>query len=891
MIRFLRKLLLSLFILLLLVVSGSWLAIHYYGDDIKQLVVQSLNEQLRTKVDVKNVDISFWKNFPKASVLFEDAIVYAVDSEDDTLIQAEVIAAGFNLIELYRNEYKLSGLLIENGSCRMKIDHSGKANYIFWEESSSDSSSNFSIDLQEVELKNINYHYFHQAKDIEVQFFVEEAKLKGNFAENTFTLQLKSTLKNSLIRNADFTFVKDRTLFVYSEGLVDSKASKIEFSDANLGVEGMNFALKGSISYGDNPRLQLDLSSGNTDLEKAIQLLPPKIKKSFEAYKISGKTEISGSINGPLSAIEQPSYQFNFSIKDGQFKDDKNQITFSKSTLKGSISNGAANKAESSQIQLDWFSTELNKGLIEGKLSLENFVQPKYTFNGKMQLQLADAVALFKWEEIKKPEGNITANVQLSGSLESTEKYTLRDWKRSKVGGKIQLQNLAFYYSNGPQHFNKINASFSLQNNNVEVQSLKASVNESSIEIKGKFNNLVGYLLEDDENIMVDANLQSPSIMLEDFLMAKQNSDSTAFQLDISPRLTIYLDAKIGALSFKRFNLKNLSGQFVVRNEQIDARNLSFLSQEGEVEGDLFIRERGNQLNTFAQVEVKSINIKSLFWSFENFGQKTIGSENLKGTASASIDYACVWSKDLKADLTTLKVESNFFIENGELINFKPLESLSKYVELEELKHIRFKNLSNQLLIKDRQIFIPRFDVNSSALNLSLEGKHSFDNEIDYKFTLLLNEILGRKAKKPKSNEFGYVEEDGLGRTKLFLKMSGTVENPQISYDKEQLKTHIKTTIQKEKNEVKQLLNEEFGLFKKDSLVNKNEPKKQSESPFSIEWDETDEESSEKEEAANPTEKRETEEKKKEKKSRFGKFIDKIAEPNEEEYVEPDEKE
>ena len=86
-------------------------------------------------------------------------------------------------------------------------------------------------------------------------------------------------------------------------------------------------------------------------------------------------------------------------------------------------------------------------------------------------------------------------------------------------------------------------------------------------------------------------------------------------------------------------------------------------------------------------------------------------------------------------------------------------------------------------------------------------------------------------------------------------------------------------------------MKEEFGLFKKDSLENKNEPKKQSESPFSIEWDEADEESSEKEEAANPTEKRETEEKKKEKKSRFGKFIDKIAEPNEEEYVEPDEKE
>ncbi|MEX2379457.1 MAG: AsmA-like C-terminal region-containing protein, partial [Vicingaceae bacterium] len=477
-------------------------------------------------------------------------------------------------------------------------------------------------------------------------------------------------------------------------------------------------------------------------------------------------------------------------IKNGEFKDAANNLTFANSSLKGQISNGAANKAASSQIVLNWFSTELNKGKIEGKLNIENFIQPHYSFSGTMAVKLADAAALFKWNDLKKAEGSIASKLQLSGSLQSTETYTLKDWKRSKVSGDISLNDIAFYYGNGPQYFNNIRGNFKLDNNNVEVKSMHAAVNQSAFELKGRFNNLIGYLLEEDENIMIDAALSSSAIRLEDFLLSGQDEDTSTFQLEISPRINLYLQTEIDYLSFKTFELNRLMGQFVVRNEQIDFRNIHFESNGGEVDGELFIRENGSKLNTFAKLDFKAINIQSLFQSFNNFGQESLMAENINGKASATIDYSCVWSKSLLADLNSLKIESNLFIENGELINYKPLESLSKFVELEELKHIRFKHLNNHILIKDRKVFIPRFDVNSSALNVGIAGSHSFDNEIDYKFTLLLNEILGKKAKKPKSNEFGYVEDDGLGRTKLFLKMTGTVDNPDISYDKEQLKTH-----------------------------------------------------------------------------------------------------
>ena len=105
-------------------------------------------------------------------------------------------------------------------------------------------------------------------------------------------------------------------------------------------------------------------------------------------------------------------------------------------------------------------------------------------------------------------------------------------------------------------------------------------------------------------------------------------------------------------------------------------------------------------------------------------------------------------SKQLEIDVNTVWSEIDFSIDNGELNNYKPLEALSKFVELEELKAIKFNRLQNSILVKNREIIIPRFKIQSTALNLSIAGTHTFDNDIDYHITLLLSEVLGREVKK-----------------------------------------------------------------------------------------------------------------------------------------------
>jgi hypothetical protein len=179
-------------------------------------------------------------------------------------------------------------------------------------------------------------------------------------------------------------------------------------------------------------------------------------------------------------------------------------------------------------------------------------------------------------------------------------------------------------------------------------------------------------------------------------------------------------------------------------------------------------------------------------------------------------------------------------LKEGRLVNFEPLSKLSKFISLEELSDVKFSTLSNTFEIKNEQVIIPRMQITSSALDIFVSGNHGFDNVIDYHFQLTLSDLLSRKAKKAKkeNEEFGEVMDDGLGRTQLFLSMVGPIDDPKISYDSKGAKEKMKSDVKQEKRVLKQLLKQEFGLFKKDSTLKESGPDKKKKPGVILEFDE-----------------------------------------------------
>ena len=205
-----------------------------------------------------------------------------------------------------------------------------------------------------------------------------------------------------------------------------------------------------------------------------------------------------------------------------------------------------------------------------------------------------------------------------------------------------------------------------------------------------------------------------------------------------------------------------------------------------------------------------------MFLQLNNFGQTTLQENNIKGYATADLDFSGSWSNALDPNLKSIKSNINLTIDRGELIDFKPLLSLSKFVDIQDLQKIKFSNLKSNIEIKDKTIFLPSTSIKNSALNIIFWGTHSFENDINYHIELLISELLAKK-RKDKDEEFGPVENDPDNKRSAFILMTGTVDKPIIKYDRKGLKENIKKDIKEEKQNLKQLLKEEFGLFKKDT--------------------------------------------------------------------------
>jgi hypothetical protein len=226
--------------------------------------------------------------------------------------------------------------------------------------------------------------------------------------------------------------------------------------------------------------------------------------------------------------------------------------------------------------------------------------------------------------------------------------------------------------------------------------------------------------------------------------------------------------------------------------------------------------------------DISNVNISKLFWQLENFGQEgqdeVITNKNVKGLVTSSVNFASVWGNDLSVNEKKIYTDADVTISQGELIDFKPLEVLSRFIKLEDLKDIKFKKLSNHITIRNRVINLPKMEINSSAINIQMSGTHDFDNNVDYHFIVDLDELRTKKAKaaRKENSEFGEEIDDGGHRTRLFISMKGPIDNPEISYDRKGAIQQLKDDLKQEKQDLKNILNDEFGWFKNDKAKAKD---------------------------------------------------------------------
>jgi hypothetical protein len=865
--RFLLKVVVIVFALFFLVLTGAFVIGYFYQNEVKDVIVSELNKQLNTQViiDGKDIDFTVIKNFPYASVEFKN--IKALDATEkkkkDTLFKAGNISFQFNIIDVFKKKYEIKKIEANNVDLHINIDKKGNDNYHFWK-TTPDSITNtaFAFDLKKVELNHVKVVYKNLKTNQLIDLLIQTSKSSGKFSSEKYTMETSSKLFVSEFQLGNASYLKNKNVEAEMALNVDNTTDSYKLKSGKIKIEDLLFEVVGNVINSNTESIvNIGVQGKDMNIQSVLSLVPNEYKSRINDYNSSGEFYFNAIIEGVVSKNKTPQIKADFGIKNAAINHVKNNIALHQVNLEGSYYSGNTAIGDSSFLKLKSFTATVgSNGKISGELLMKELNNPIVSakIKGEMALdKLNDFIVIDTLESIT---GNVTLDVSFSGKA---EEFNDKNYRNIRTSGNLKLDNTSVKIKNNELSFDKLNGDFTFDNNDLVINNFSGNVSNSDFELKGELKNSVGFVMNENDDITIIATLKSKKIDLNELIKNKETDpkDESAYKLRFSEHINVFFNSEIDELVFRKFNATNIKGLVTLKNKKLSVDSLAFNTMGGKiVTSGLIDANDSTAILVSCFSDLQKINITQFFVAFENFEQDYITDKNLKGKVSAKIQYVSIYTPELDVDMDKLYAGIDMTIENGELNNVESMKSLSRFIDLKDLENIRFSTLHNQLEVKNKMIVMPVMEIKSNAMNVFASGTHSFENEINYRVKLSLNELLAKKIKKPKeqNTEFGEIADDGLGRTNLFLSMTGTVDKPIIKYDTKGAVENIKQNIKVEKQSLKKILNEEFGLFKKDSSLQKTKQSKASEEKkINIKWEEEEPKVEEKKELKKPKRKEE----------------------------------
>jgi hypothetical protein len=463
-----------------------------------------------------------------------------------------------------------------------------------------------------------------------------------------------------------------------------------------------------------------------------------------------------------------------------------------------------------------------------GKLNILDFDRPRLIGSANGIIDLKAVHRLFGPFDLEVLSGNMILDGDFDIRM-NTPVAVMSKLEIYKLQSNIELENISAQFFGDSRTFRIPGGEIAVRNQRAGFSDVQIKVGMSDITIDGTFNHIADYF-KNEANLLVDASVSSKRLVLEDLTADTKKQERYRSWL-LPSSIDGKLNLSLNKVSYSDHNYEQINTQMRFGKHKLIFPYLSGISARANLKGDLVIRETSPMLlEVSTHLRSSNVSFTPLFKEWNNFQQSVIRAENIKG--EAVIDLSFQGPFDLYTntyDTERFYADVSIQISDGALKNVSSMKLISKSMkesaaklllskstinEFEKkLLNLKFNSFQNRLSIKNGVITIPKMTIRSNALDVTLSGTHTFDNNVNYSFAFRFREIKGGQ-----SSEFGDVIDDGTGM-KVYLRMTGSIEDPTFSWDKEAMKKEKLEQREEAKENFKSALKTGFGINKNDSTV------------------------------------------------------------------------
>ncbi|RYD75387.1 MAG: AsmA family protein, partial [Sphingobacteriales bacterium] len=724
----------------------TWLAGAFYisrnKKEILGSILSQLNKNLNGEITAKSMEPTLLKGFPGVSVSLKDVLLrdslWSRHKHD--LLKAEDIDVSLNVLSLIFGSVNINQITLNNASIYLYTDSTGYSNTSIFKskekvEKKPDAKSSSDFAVKKIDFNKVNLIVDNQKRFKLFNFNIDQIQGRLKYPDSGWTGRIKlKTMVNSFAFNTKKgSFLKDK-LF---EGTLSAHYSKAEDA-VILDPEVLNI--------GEHPfkiGAKIDLAKAGFNISIAVDqilfkevalLLSPNISSKLLKFGIEKPVDIRGNIIDDGSGkYGDPLIKVGIKVRDNVVSIPAGKLT--EANFDGSFTNqdtvGGVIGDDNSSIKFHRLTAKyFNAPLKIDTFTVNNLSRPIATGLVTSQFPLSNLNNSLGTNDFEFKNG--TANLRLYCKADIDNFL----FTKPVVSGKIQIADADILYIPRSLHLVKSALNINFNQNDLSIQNGHFQLGKSELNVDCSIANFANLYYTDPDKILVNLKMNSPQLYLNEFLpflgprTAKKKSKSTNSMKTASKELSNVLEVSkmnirltVGKAIYDKFTAKNLDADISLRGEGIYLNKISVAHAGGllSLNGNIIQEAASNifKINS----KISHVSVSDFFYSFDNFGQKSITSKNLKGYLSSLVNISGRIAHNGKIMPRSINGKVVFNLNKAALINFEPLEKVGKLAFANRnLSDIRINNLDGILNIRGDKIEISPMQINSSVLNLNVKG-------------------------------------------------------------------------------------------------------------------------------------------------------------------------
>ncbi|MDN3595348.1 AsmA family protein [Zunongwangia endophytica] len=835
----------TLLVIIVLLIAAPFI----FSSQIEDFVKKTINDNVNAKVEFADIDLSFLRSFPQATVvLSEISVINNAPFEGDTLANVEELTLEMSIKELFKGSEeakKIDEFKVNNAYINILVDSLGQANYDIAiadttataeTQTSSNTSGGFSLDVQHYEINNSKLNYVD--KGAKMALILEELNHQGTGDFSLDQTELDTDTEAIVSFEFDSINYLSRNKIALDAVLqMDLENMKYTFLENEATINQLPLTFDGFVQMeGNDTNIDLTFKTPSSDFKNFLAVIPEVYAKNIENVETTGDFVVNGIIKGTANDTYIPKLDIKVSSSNASFK---------YPDLPKSVDD----------INLDL--RVLNEsGIVEDTYLTFNNVkfridQDRFAANGSVKnlmgnmlvdldldgtLNLANLDQAYPLDMDLDLNGILTVDASANFDMASIEK---EQYQNVKSSGTASIKNFSYKSPEIPNEVKISSAKVNLNQGNVSVPELNLTTGQTDLQASGTIQNLMGFLFT-DQVLKGDFNVKSNTFAVSDFMVAQteekpattseeNSSEETKTEkvttgeeaIKIPSFLDVALSFNANKILYDNLQLTNAKGKVIIRDETATLQNITSDIFGGNIALNGNVSTK-NPTPTFdMSLDLNAISIAESFNDLELMRGLAPIANALQGKIQTNLKLKGDLNNDLTPILTTLAGDALAEILTADVDTKKMplLAKLDDQLNFIDLDDINLNNLKTKLNFDNGAVNIQPFDFKIKDVLVQISGSHGFDMNMNYKLNLdvpakyLGNQISGTLSKLSGSS---------LENTKVEIPvgLNGTFQSPKINLNMQRAITSLTQKIaeeQKDKlkekgtNALNDLINKQLG--------------------------------------------------------------------------------